>query len=58
MSFNVPALPSLPGKLTASALRQGGGGMAATAAVAAAARGPYWLGQTHDLSAQARAGPG
>lgn len=45
MSFNVPALPSYPGKLTASALRQGGGGMAATAAVAAAALGgtvQYW----------------
>ena len=45
MSFNVPSLPALPGKLTASALRQSGGGMAATAAVAAAALGgtvQYW----------------
>ena len=26
--------------------------------VSVAARGPHWLGQSHDLSAQARAGPG
>ena len=45
MAFKVPALPPHAGKLTASALQQGGGGMAATASVAAAALGgevEYW----------------
>lgn len=43
--FAVPALPPVPGKLTASSLFKRGGGMAATAAVAAAALGGtvrYW----------------
>src|SRR5438477_11744199 len=43
--FEVPALPSTPQKLTASALHKRSGGMAATAAIAAAALGgsvDYW----------------
>ncbi len=43
--FEVPRLPAVPQKLTASAMHLRGGGMAATAAVAAAALGAsveYW----------------